>query len=109
MATRRRGFGSVRRLKSGRWQVRYAAADGAYRTAPRTFATNAQADRHLAEVQTDLAYGRWFDPTAGKVALQTYADSYLHSRTDLATANAGDLPRVAATAHRPRPRRGRTG
>jgi len=84
MATRRRGFGSVRRLKSGRWQVRYAAPGGAYRTAPRTFATKAQADRHLAEVQTDLAYGRWFDPTAGKVALQTYADSYLHSRTDLA-------------------------
>lgn len=84
MATRRRGFGSVRRLKSGRWQVRYAAPGGAYRTAPRTFATKAQADRHLAEVQTDLAYGRWFDPTAGKVALQTYADSYLHSRSDLA-------------------------
>lgn len=46
-------------------------------------------DRHLAEVQTDLAYGRWFDPTAGKVALQTYADSYLHLRTDLAPRTLG--------------------
>jgi integrase len=83
MAKGRRGFGSVRRLQSGRWQVRYLGPDGKSRAAPTTFSTKADAGRYLAGVQTDMTTGRWFDPDAGKVALKPYADAYLESRTDL--------------------------
>jgi hypothetical protein len=50
----RRRFGSVRRLPSGRWQVRYRTGDGRQHTAPETFATKTEATRHLAQVETDL-------------------------------------------------------
>ena len=39
----RRRFGAIRRLPSGRYQVRYRTADGRYVTAPTTFETKADA------------------------------------------------------------------
>jgi len=37
MADKRRRFGAIRKLPSGRWQARYQARDGLARPAPRTF------------------------------------------------------------------------
>jgi len=48
--TSRRDFGSVRRLASGRWQVRYPGAVGGLLAAPQTFATKAEATGHLADI-----------------------------------------------------------
>ena len=48
----RRRFRGVRRLSSGRWQARYRTSDGRRHTAPETFATKADATRHLAQVET---------------------------------------------------------
>ena len=49
----RRRFGSVRRLPSGRWQVRYYDLAGIRHTAPRTFPSKADANRYLAQVEAD--------------------------------------------------------
>jgi hypothetical protein len=39
----RRVFGSLRRLSSGRWQVRYRDLSGAVHTGPHTFTNKADA------------------------------------------------------------------
>jgi hypothetical protein len=61
----RRQFGSVRRLPSGRWQVRYHNGLGERVVAPDTFATKADAQRWLAVAQADLLRGTFIDPSAG--------------------------------------------
>jgi integrase len=70
---RRRRFGSVRRLPSGRWQVRYRTSDGRQHTAPETFATKTEATRHLAQVETDLSRGQWSDPRLGRTTFAEWA------------------------------------
>ena len=60
----RRDFGTVRRLPSGRWQVRYQTPAEDRVTAPETFETRAAAAAYLAKVQTDVDGGVWLDPTA---------------------------------------------
>jgi integrase len=69
----RRRFGSVRRLPSGRWQARYRTTDGRQHTAPETFATKADANRHLAQVEADLSRGRWSDPRLGRTSFAEWA------------------------------------
>jgi integrase len=69
----RRRFGSVRRLPSGRWQVRYRTGDGRQHTAPETFATKTEATRHLAQVETDLGRGQWSDPRLGRTSFAAWA------------------------------------
>jgi Phage integrase, N-terminal SAM-like domain len=69
----RRRFGSVRRLPSGRWQVRYRTSDGRQHTAPETFATKTEATRHLAQVETDLGRGQWSDPRLGRTTFAAWA------------------------------------
>lgn len=73
MHARKRHFGSVRRLASGRWQARYLVAGGRISAAPRTFRTKADAARWLAMAESDQARGVWVDPRAGKVPLGDYA------------------------------------
>src|SRR5690242_17102431 len=65
--TRRRVFGTVRRLPSGRWQARYRAADGVMLTAPRTFTTKVDANRYLAEIETTQVAGSWRDPRRAEI------------------------------------------
>jgi integrase len=69
----RRRFGSVRRLRSGRWQARYRTSDGRQHTAPETFATKTEATRHLAQVETDLSRGQWSDPRLGRTTFAEWA------------------------------------
>jgi integrase len=67
MTSRRRHFGTVRKLPSGRWQVRYYDLAGARHTAPRTFPTKADAFAYLATVETDLNRQTWVDPKLAQV------------------------------------------
>lgn len=78
--THRRRFGRVRKLSSGRWQARYPDARGTLVAAPQTFPTKTAADRYLANVETDISRGNWFDPRAGQQTLRTYADRWLVTR-----------------------------
>jgi integrase len=78
--TKRRRFGRLRRLPSGRWQARYPLLDGQLVTAPRTFATKTEADRYLAAVETDLQRGDVQDPRTGSEQLRPYAERWVGTR-----------------------------
>jgi len=56
MTTRgkRRDFGALRQLPSGRWQASYLALDGLRRTAPSTFNTRADANAWLTVNQSEM-------------------------------------------------------
>ncbi len=69
-ATTREAWGSLRKLPSGRWQVRYPAPDGEIYTArteddkPLTFLTKTDARTWLAGTHTKIARGDWQPPSA---------------------------------------------
>ncbi|WP_442576429.1 tyrosine-type recombinase/integrase [Microbacterium sp. F51-2R] len=70
-AAKREGWGSLRKLPSGRWQARYPAPDGETYTArtdddkPLTFLTKTDARAWLASMHTTIARGEWERPSAG--------------------------------------------
>lgn len=114
---RRRHFGSVRQLRSGRYQARYQGPDGLSRTAPRTFDTEADALRWLTVTEAEMIRGDWFDWTAGEIPLREYAAKWVVERAGLAPGTAelyqsllrlhiapalGDLNLVALTPGRVR-------
>lgn len=94
---RREGWGSLRKLPSGRWQVRYPAPDGVTYTArteddkPLTFITKADARAWLASAHSAIARGEWEAPRvrasrrqaevaaekARSVDFATYADRWI--------------------------------
>jgi integrase len=80
MASKRRQFGRVRKLPSGRYQARYVGPDGVLRPAPHTFRTKRDADAWLADVQTEMRRGDWHDPDAGRVAFGDYASTWIAER-----------------------------
>jgi integrase len=77
---RKRRFGSVRQLRSGRFQARYTAPDGLTRTAPDTFDTQRAAEQWLVATEAELLRGEWLDPDVGKVLLSEYADRWVRER-----------------------------
>ena len=86
----RRRFGAIRRLPSGRYQVRYRTADGRYVTAPTTFETKADAGRYLSKIETDMLRGEWADPRLGRTSFNEWADRWLDSTVNLrANTKAG--------------------
>ena len=80
----RRGFGSVRKLPSGRWQARFTHPQtGKIQSAQSTFDTKAGAGRWLATMETDLDRGDALDLDRGKIAFGVYGKAWLDSRGDL--------------------------
>jgi integrase len=75
-AVRRRHFGSVRKLPSGRYQARYLHAGGRH-IAPETFAAKADALAWLARAEADITRGAWLDPAGGKATFGAVADRWL--------------------------------
>jgi hypothetical protein len=63
---RRRRFGAVRRLPSGRYQARYPGPDGVVRPADDTFETKSQAEVWLARKEAEILEGDWIAPDAGR-------------------------------------------
>src|SRR5712691_13138245 len=78
-----RRLGSIRRLPSGRYQVRYWGPDGARRSADQTFITKTEADRYLTLMEAQIARRDWIDPAAGKITIAVYADSWITERPNL--------------------------
>ncbi|WP_327748785.1 tyrosine-type recombinase/integrase [Streptomyces europaeiscabiei] len=77
----RRSFGSVRQLKSGRWQVRYRDPEtGQLRPAETTYATKSDAQVALTHIEADITRGQWSDPDAGAVNFAEYATAWLRDR-----------------------------
>ncbi|MDX6266876.1 MAG: hypothetical protein QOD70_1616 [Frankiales bacterium] len=79
--SKRRVFGSMRQLASGRWQARYTAPHGETITAPTTFRTKVEASRYLADIESRIAAQLWHDPARARVVLRAFAESWLRHRT----------------------------
>ena len=79
----RRQFGTIRKLRSGRWQARYPDGAGRLITAPQTFATKGDAGRFLDRVRTELEKGTWIDPRAGARKFDDYTRRWLEERPGL--------------------------
>ena len=58
---KRRSFGNVRQLPSGKYQASYVGPDGKRHNAPTTFHNLAAANKFLARVEIAIEDGRWAD------------------------------------------------
>jgi integrase len=56
---RRRGFGSIRKLPSGRYQASFVTPNGGRQTAPLTFGAKVDAEGFLAQVRKEIDLGVW--------------------------------------------------
>jgi hypothetical protein len=79
---RRRRFGAIRRLPSGRYQARYAGPDGVVRPAD-TFETKSDAEDWLTVKEAELLEGEWIDPDAGAVLVADYGATWIGERPGL--------------------------
>ncbi len=77
---RKRTFGSVRQLPSGRYQARYVGGDGLPRTAPQTFKTKADANAYLATQESDIVRETWKAPKHARVTLGEYGRTWIAQR-----------------------------
>jgi integrase len=81
---RRAGFGSVRRLPSGRIQARYTGPDGITHTAPTTFSTKGDAEAWLAIQRAAITLGKWRpasqDGQESQTTFAEYAETWLRDR-----------------------------
>jgi integrase len=77
---RRRTFGSVRKLPSGRFQARIEIAGGDRIKAPETFETRKAAELWLSSQNVARAEGTWIDRREGAVTLAEYSESWLAGR-----------------------------
>lgn len=80
---KKRRFGRIRKLPSGRFQARYPDPDGIDRPAPHTFATTTDAERWLVSVEADIIKGTWTNPDLGRVALGEYLTDWIAHRPGL--------------------------
>ena len=88
---RRRRFGSIRRLPSGRYQARYPGPDGVMRPADDTFATKTEAEDWLTLTEGELLEGEWVDPDAAEILISDYAATWIEERPGLTTVTVGEL------------------
>jgi integrase len=80
---RRRRFGNIRRLLSGRYQARYPGPDGVTRPADDTFATKGDAEDWLTLKAAEMLEDEWIDPDAGAVLVADYGATWIEERPGL--------------------------
>jgi integrase len=78
-----RRFGNVRKLPSGRFQVRYPGPDGRIRTGPETYERKGDAEKALVLIEAQMVSGNWTDPERGKTKLGDYAAAWITQRPGL--------------------------
>src|SRR5579871_5637893 len=78
-----RRFGNVRKLPSGRFQIRYPGPDGRLRSGQETYARKSDAERALSLTEARMLAGEWADPDRGKVKLGDYAAAWIAQRPGL--------------------------
>jgi len=81
--SKKRRFGRVRQLPSGRWQARYQGPDGVDRAAPETFDSKTDAEVWLTLKEAEILNGDWTNPDDGKVPLTDYAKTRIAERPGL--------------------------
>jgi integrase len=81
-AMKKRQFGTVRQLSSGRWQVRYRhPVSNRMMAAEETFATKGTATAWLDALRTDLGRGMTPAQVVGTDTLREYSERWLRERT----------------------------
>ena len=81
MARRKRGFGRLRQLPSGRWQAAYVGPDTKLHRAPRTYATESDAEGWLAGERRKIDLGTWGSiERSDGVTLRAYTDKWIEQR-----------------------------
>ncbi len=80
---RRRRFGAIRKLPSGRFQARYPGPDGVVRPADDTFAAKAEAEEWLTLKEAEILDDDWIDPDAGEILIPDYAATWIEERPGL--------------------------
>ncbi len=83
MAGRRRHFGAIRKLPSGRYQARYRGPDGVMRPARETFERKQDAAAWLSSIEAEITAGTWRDPARTDERLQDYAERWIAERPNL--------------------------
>ncbi|MEU8278258.1 tyrosine-type recombinase/integrase [Microbispora bryophytorum] len=78
-----RRFGNIRKLPSGRYQIRYPGPDGQIRSGAETYERKGDAERALSLVEAQIIRGEWTDPDRGKVKLRDYAENWISQRPGL--------------------------
>lgn len=91
-----RGFGNVRKLPSGNWQVRYTDPQGLTRTARMTFGTKREGELELSRIRQAIETGSWqpdFSPQSGELDPRTMTLSQLaaHWRAQQVTSQGKPL------------------
>jgi hypothetical protein len=76
----RRSFGTIRKLGSGRFQVRYRNTLGRLVPGPRTFATKAEAQRWLATAETDQLRGTFVDQRSLRMTFDESVEEWLAAK-----------------------------
>ena len=84
-----RGFGNIRKLPSGKWQVRYTDPNGQSRTARSTFTAKREAEFELSRIRDAIERGNWHvdeAPQSGdldpkSVTLKQLGDHWRNQRT----------------------------
>ena len=76
MAKRRR-FGQIRKLPSGKYQASFISPTGRRVNAPSTFRTKTDAARWLNQVEADISRGAWLNEDIGRQEFGRYARAYL--------------------------------
>ena len=81
MARKRRGFGRIRQERSGRYSAAYIGPDAKLHHAPRTYATESDAEGWLAIERRKMDLGTWgaVERSDG-ITLATYADKWIGQR-----------------------------
>jgi integrase len=72
-----RQFGNIRKLPSGRYQVRYRGPDGLRRSAPRTFERKSDAARWLSLKDAEISMGEWIAPELSRQKFREYAEAWM--------------------------------
>lgn len=78
-----RRFGNIRRLPSGRFQIRYPGPDGRMRSGRETYERKSDADRALVLIEAQMSAGEWADPDRAKIKLGDYASVWIEQRPGL--------------------------
>lgn len=79
----KRGFGNIRKLPSGRYQVRFTDPDGNYIKAPKTFAAKVDAEAWLTDRRREIDAKLWNPASVAqpeKVTFGAYAATWLAGR-----------------------------
>ena len=77
---RRRSFGYVRKLASGRFLAQYLGADGHRHNAPVTYEFKADAEAYLSTVQADMVRQTWRAPSSSNETLSAYGLKWIEER-----------------------------